>query len=195
MFATRSATTQENPSLYRDTATARVPVSLTAIQGNAAREPKRSVVQGQTALEPAEREASIAVLPFSDMSSSKTTGVFRRNPELAEEIINALTKDFKPQSDRSHLRVRVQGENRDHSRDCGGAERNQYTRRQRARRRKPRARYRAAGQCLRWQPHLVRSRYGREMNDCLRDSRRESRKPSLKRWKLSWGEENRSNAR
>jgi TolB-like protein/Tfp pilus assembly protein PilF len=63
---------------------------IAAVQENFAREPKRDVAQGKTAAEPAEREASIAVLPFSDMSSGKDNQYF--GDGLAEEIINALTR-------------------------------------------------------------------------------------------------------
>jgi len=63
---------------------------IAAVQENAAREPKRSVAQEQTVAERGEREASIAVLPFSDMSSGKDNQYF--GDGLAEEIINALTR-------------------------------------------------------------------------------------------------------
>src|ERR1700722_889673 len=63
---------------------------IAAVQENAAREPKRSVPQEQTVAERGEREASIAVLPFSDMSSGKDNQYF--GDGLAEEIINALTR-------------------------------------------------------------------------------------------------------
>jgi TolB-like protein len=63
---------------------------IAAVQENAAREPKRNGAQKQTATERAEREASIAVLPFSDMSSGKDNQYF--GDGLAEEIISALTR-------------------------------------------------------------------------------------------------------
>jgi TolB-like protein/lipoprotein NlpI len=63
---------------------------IAAVQDSAAREPKRSIALEEAAAERAEREASIAVLPFSDMSSSKECEYF--SDGLAEEIINALTK-------------------------------------------------------------------------------------------------------
>jgi TolB-like protein/Tfp pilus assembly protein PilF len=56
---------------------------IATVQENAAREPKRNGAQEQAA-------ASIAVLPFSDMSSGKDNQYF--GDGLAEEIINALTR-------------------------------------------------------------------------------------------------------
>jgi adenylate cyclase len=77
-----------NPS-YIETQQRRGYRFIAAVRDTEAPEPKRSVAQEEVA-ERGQREASIAVLPFSDMSSSKEYEYF--GDGLAEEIINALTR-------------------------------------------------------------------------------------------------------
>jgi TolB-like protein/Flp pilus assembly protein TadD len=63
---------------------------IAKVQDSAARAPRWNATLAKAAADSTEREASIAVLPFSDMSSSKEFEYF--SDGLAEEIINALTK-------------------------------------------------------------------------------------------------------
>ena len=57
-----------------------------------------------------QRQPSIAVLPFDNMSADKEQEYF--SDGLAEEIINCLDADSWPQGDRPHVGVRLQRQGR-----------------------------------------------------------------------------------
>ena len=102
---------------------------------------------------PAAPEASVAILPFTDLSEAHDQDYFCDG--LAEEILNALGVDQRHARCVAHVVVPVPRWQRRRARDRPRAQRRGDHGRQRAQGRRPRPRHRAAHRRRQWLPPVV----------------------------------------
>jgi DNA-binding winged helix-turn-helix (wHTH) protein len=103
---------------------------IATVRDAAVTEPGNRTEPAYRTAEPHEREASIAVLPFCDMSSGKENEYF--SDGLAEEIINALTKIKGLKVIARTSAFAFKGRNQDIRGIAGATGRGHHTRRKRA---------------------------------------------------------------